>query len=187
MQVKDYHGKSVIDSREVAEMVEKRHDHLLRDIAGYIKIMEKANAPKIGDVGGQLKIEPSDFFIPSNYIDGKGETRPCYLITKKGCDMIANKTTGEKGVLFTAAYVTAFENMKQALNAPHRTPEVSPAGLARLIAITRRVMLDMNSDPVQIGAMVQDVFLAYNFPVPASLRKQVEGQVSFFDPPTLNA
>ena len=47
MQVKDYHGKSVIDSREVAEMVEKRHDHLLRDITGYIKIMENDNAPKI--------------------------------------------------------------------------------------------------------------------------------------------
>ena len=34
MQVKDFHGKSVIDSREVAEMVGKNHAHLLRDIAG---------------------------------------------------------------------------------------------------------------------------------------------------------
>lgn len=53
MQVKDFHGKSVIDSREVAEMVEKQHKNLLRDIAGYIKIMEKS---------GELKIEPSDFY-----------------------------------------------------------------------------------------------------------------------------
>lgn len=42
----------------------------------------------------------------------KGETRPCYLLTKKGCDMVANKMIGDKGILFTAEYVTAFENMK---------------------------------------------------------------------------
>ena len=92
MKVQDYHGKSVIDSREVAEMVEKQHKNLLADIRGYLKIMEKANG---------LNFQPVDFFIPSTYQDNKGEDRPCYLITKKGCDMIANKLTGEKGVLFT--------------------------------------------------------------------------------------
>lgn len=176
MKVKDFHGKSVIDSREVAEMVEKNHKDLLRDIRGYIKIMEKFT---------ERNFAPSDFFIPSTYQDSTGRELPCYLITKKGCDMIANKLTGEKGVLFTAAYVTAFEDMKRALDAPRRPPEVSPAGLARLIAITRRVMLDMNSTPAEIGSMVRDVFRAYNFPVPVSLERQINGQVSFFDPPML--
>ena len=176
MQVKDFHGKSVIDSREVAEMVEKQHKNLLADIRGYLKIMEKST---------ELKIQPSDFFVEATYQDSTGRELPRYLITKKGCDMIANKLTGEKGVLFTAAYVSAFEEMRQALDAPHRLPEVSPAGLARLIAITRRVMLDMNSAPAEIGLMVRDVFRAYNFPVPASLIRQVDGQVSFFDPPML--
>lgn len=176
MQVKDFHGKSVIDSREVAAMVEKQHKNLLADIRGYLKIMEKST---------ELKIQPSDFFVESTYQDSTGRELPRYLITKKGCDMIANKLTGEKGVLFTAAYVSAFEEMRQALDASHRSPEVSPAGLARLIAITRRVMLDMNSAPAEIGLMVRDVFRAYNFPVPASLIRQVDGQVSFFDPPML--
>lgn len=176
MQVKDFHGKSVIDSREVAEMVEKQHKNLLADIRGYLKIMEKST---------ELKIQPSDFFVEATYQDSTGRELPRYLITKKGCDMIANKLTGEKGVLFTAAYVSAFEEMRQALDASHRSPEVSPAGLARLIAITRRVMLDMNSAPAEIGLMVRDVFRAYNFPVPASLIRQVDGQVSFFDPPML--
>ena len=176
MQVKDFHGKSVIDSREVAAMVEKQQKNLLADIRGYLKIMEKST---------ELKIQPSDFFVESTYQDSTGRELPRYLITKKGCDMIANKLTGEKGVLFTAAYVSAFEEMRQALDASHRSPEVSPAGLARLIAITRRVMLDMNSAPAEIGLMVRDVFRAYNFPVPASLIRQVDGQVSFFDPPML--
>ena len=71
--------------------------HLLRDIASYIKIMEKANESTFGLVGNERNFAPVDFFIPSNYQDNKGEDRPCYLITKKGCDMIANKLTGEKG------------------------------------------------------------------------------------------
>lgn len=45
--------------------------------------------------------------------------------------------------------------------------------------------LDMNSALAEIGLMVRDVFRAYNFPVPASLIRQVDGQVSFFDPPML--
>lgn len=106
LQVQDFHGKKVIDSREVAVMVEKQHKNLLADIRSYIAAMGKSN---------ELKIQPVDFFIPSTYQDGKGETRPCYLLTKKGCDMVANKTTGEKGVLFSAAYVSAFEEMREAL------------------------------------------------------------------------
>lgn len=99
-EIKEY----VVDSRQVAEMTRKNHKDLLRDIRGYIEIMEQ---------GGQRKIAPSDFFIPSVYINSQNKEQPCYLLTKKGCDMVANKMTGEKGVLFTAAYVTAFEEMRK--------------------------------------------------------------------------
>ena len=74
----------------VAEMVGKRHDHLLRDIQGYIKVL--LTNPKLGAL---------DFFIKDSYLDKKGEQRDCYLLTKKGCDMVANKLTGTKGILFT--------------------------------------------------------------------------------------
>lgn len=91
------------DSREVAEMTGKHHAHLMRDIKGYMTILNESN---FGSV---------DFFKEDKYLDGKGEIRPCYLITRKGCDMVANKMTGEKGVLFTAAYVTQFEQMEKQL------------------------------------------------------------------------
>lgn len=106
----------VVDSRQVAEVIGKRHDHLLRDIQNYCDVMAKNNAPKSGDVN-ERNFAPVDFFIESTYTDSKGESRPCYLLTKKGCDMVANKMTGEKGVLFTAAYVTAFEAMRKELEA----------------------------------------------------------------------
>lgn len=104
LKVFEHDHIDVVDSREVAEMTGKSHAHLMRDIAGYAKILEESNESKFGLV---------DFFIPSTYKDSKGEIRPCYLLTKKGCDMVANKMTGEKGVLFTAAYVTAFEAMRE--------------------------------------------------------------------------
>ena len=106
LTVIERNGLFVVDSREVSEMVDKRHDHLLRDITGYYEILSKSTEPKIG---------VSDFFITSFYQDSTGRTRPCYLLTRKGCDMVANKMTGEKGVLFTAAYVTKFEEMENKL------------------------------------------------------------------------
>lgn len=66
------------DSREVAEMVDKRHADLCRDIERYI-----------GAISTNAKLRSLDFFVESTYIDKKGESRKCYLLTKKGCDMVA--------------------------------------------------------------------------------------------------
>lgn len=89
-----------IDSREVAEMVEMRHDNLLKKVSNYEKILLNS------------KLSSVDFFIPSEYQDKTGRTLKCYLLTKKGCEMVANKLTGEKGVIFTAKYVNRFEEME---------------------------------------------------------------------------
>lgn len=110
LQIINYNGKFVADSREVAEMVGKEHPHLLRDIRNYAEILGKSN------------FGLANFFIESFYADGQGKPRPHYFLTKKGCDMVANKMTGVKGVLFTAEYVTKFEEMekqtKQGFNLP---------------------------------------------------------------------
>ena len=75
-------GQHWIDSRQVAEMVDKDHAHLCRDIRGYIGDLEKPTNPNMDWL---------DFFKESAYKDRKGETRPCYLISRKGCDFIGNK------------------------------------------------------------------------------------------------
>lgn len=118
LTVFQHNAVDVVDSREVAEMIGKEHKNLLRDIAGYIETMTKS------DKISQLKIEPSDFFIESTF-ENRGKQYPCYLLTKKGCDMVANKMTGEKGVLFTAAYITAFEAMRQHIQS-EAAPKISP-------------------------------------------------------------
>lgn len=99
-------GKLLADSRNIATMTGKRHDHLMRDIDGYVEALRKSTNPNLG---------ASEFFIESTYRDGKGEIRRRYDITKLGCEMVANKMTGQKGVLFTATYVKQFNEMEQQL------------------------------------------------------------------------
>lgn len=95
-----YVGESnqrVIDSRDIAKMIGKSHAHLMRDIRDYID-----------DILTDPKLDSLDFFIESSYKDAKGEVRKCYLLTKKGCEFVANKLTGRKGTIFTATYVSLF-------------------------------------------------------------------------------
>lgn len=96
-----------IDSREIADMLEIKHKEILRklegakDRKGYIQILT------------EHQMVPSDYFIPSTYKDESGKENKCYLFTKLGCEFIANKFTGEKGVLFTAKYVKRFNEMER--------------------------------------------------------------------------
>lgn len=100
--------EQTLDSREVAEMVGKNHKNLLRDVARYIEQINESNLVLVDE----LKIEPVDFFKEGTYSDGKGEMRPCYQITRKGCEFIANKLTGTKGTEFTARYINRFHEME---------------------------------------------------------------------------
>ncbi len=64
----------------------------------------------------------SDYFIKSSYTSEQNKEMPCYLVTKLGCNFLANKFTGEKGVLFTAKYVKRFDEMEQELKNPYKPP-----------------------------------------------------------------
>jgi anti-repressor protein len=128
LTVVNRNGRFVVDSREVAEMTEVRHSDLLEKINGYVQTLNSSENGKFRSL---------DFFIPHTYtVEGNTKTYPCYLLTRKGCDMIANKMTGEKGVLFTAAYVTKFEEMEKALQPVPKSP-------AELIAAGYKAALDL--------------------------------------------
>ena len=97
--------QSFIDSRDVAEMVEKQHFHLVRDIDNYVSVI-KGNSQN-------PDLDSDKFFIENSYSSGTGKSYKNYHLTKKGCEVVANKMTGEKGILFTAEYVTRFNKMEQ--------------------------------------------------------------------------
>ena len=120
-----------MDSREVADAAGKQHNHLMRDIEKYILHLTEINQSNIGLNDSSTKpnygiskngttpnFGVSDFFIKSSYVDSIGRTLPCYLITRKGCEFIANKMTGKKGTMFTAAYISKFHEMEADLAKP---------------------------------------------------------------------
>lgn len=85
-------------------MIEKNHNELLKDVRRY---SEQLNVGKIPLV---------DFLEETTYKDAKGEVRPCYNVTKMGCEFIAHKMTGVKGATFTAKYIEKFHEMEAKIN-----------------------------------------------------------------------
>ena len=90
-----------LDSREVAEMMEMEHPKLLRKIDD---INEDFRKSKIGF---------SKYWEESSYrIVGQARNYRRFLITKRGCEFLAHKTTGTKGNLFTDRYMDRFAEME---------------------------------------------------------------------------
>ncbi len=112
--------EQTLDSLEVAEMVEKEHKFLMRDIRRYINQIIEGNEKYCIE----CKIAPNDFFRESEYKDSIGRTLPCYRITKKGCEFIAHKLTGTKGTIFTARYINRFHEMQDILSKKEAEPEL---------------------------------------------------------------
>lgn len=97
-----------ITSMEVAQMVNKEHKELLRDIRRYSNQIRKINEER-----GQSKIALSDFFQETTYISEQNKELTCFNVTRKGCEFIANKLTGQKGTEFTARYVNKFHELEE--------------------------------------------------------------------------
>lgn len=114
-----------ISSMEVAKMIDKNHKNLMQDIRKYTKYLEESNSDlgqlnfqpsSLDGKSNELKIEPvengiinlNEFWVESSYINQQNRKMPCFKITKKGCEFIAHKCTGKKGVVFTARYINRF-------------------------------------------------------------------------------
>lgn len=122
---------NVIDTREIAEMMGIEHKLILRKLEGTKDGKTKGIIPVLNE----NKIVLVDYFIESTYVDAKGETRKCYLCTRLGCDFLANKFTGEKGILFTAKYVKRFKEMEEALQEQQpKLPSTYKEALIQLLA-----------------------------------------------------
>ena len=99
-----------LSSREVAPMMESRHDSLLRKI------------DKINEDLADHKIVASKYWEESTYVDASGKSNREFLITKRGCEFLAHKTTGTKGNLFTDRYMDRFEQMKEVITSGKAKP-----------------------------------------------------------------
>ena len=129
--------KTTITTLEVAEMMEVEHWELLRKLDGRTK-KDGSHSSGYIEILTDNHLVVSDFFIPSSYKDASGKENKCYEVTRLGCDFLANKSTGEKGVLFTARYVKRFQEMESQIK---RAPLIEhPGEVANLIKQTARLM-----------------------------------------------
>lgn len=102
-------GALYVDSREIASILEIKHWEILRKLKG------RKNSKGYIQILTDNQMVASEYFIPSTYKDVSGKENENFLFTRLGCDFIANKFTGEKGIVFTAKYVKQFNEMERLL------------------------------------------------------------------------
>ena len=138
----------VLDSREVARMLGREHFEILRYIEG-----------SNGRVGILATIQntkwcSTDYFIESSYKDTFGRDCKCYLVTKKGCELIGNKQNGEKGTLFCLAYVERFNEMEKKLK--NNNPALAKEDELILAVVKGATPLDRATALQEYTALITD-------------------------------
>ena len=162
--------RTTITSMEAAEWCGKEHSKLLRDIRNYISQL------------GEAKIGFSDFFKESTYVTEQNKTLPCFLVTKKGCEFIAHKMTGQKGTEFTARYINRFHEMENQKNQIPLTEH--PSEVANLLKILANRMDKQGIAPYKSAEMVKMVCEQYGIQLPSDFIKIPEyEQGSLWDIP----
>lgn len=158
--------KATLTTLEVAEMMETEHSKVIRklegskDRKGFIQILAEA----------QMGV--SDYFIPSTYKDASGKENKCYEVTRLGCDFLANKSTGEKGVLFTARYVKRFYEME---NQTKQIPLTEhPGEVANLIKAVTNRMDKQGSAPCESMDVTRILCEQYGIQLPKNIVKVSE-------------
>ena len=128
--------ENTISSREVAEMIGIRHDHMLDKI------------DKLNSILNNRNLGASKYWYETTYKQaGNGKECREYQVTKKGCELIAHKTEGQKGVLFTVRYMDRFEEMEKKLQ--KQLPGTYIEALEQLLASEKekaRVQLELKDE-----------------------------------------
>ena len=127
---------NTISSREVAVMMDYNHKDILRKIDNLNKEL------------GVAQISSTQYWIESTYVHEQNKmTYREYQVTKKGCELIAHKTEGQKGVLFTVRYMDKFEEMEKKLQ--KQLPGTYIEALEQLLASEKekaRVQLELKDE-----------------------------------------
>lgn len=98
-------GVVYASSRDVAELFEKRHDHVLRDIDGLISADPRC-APNFGETSAIAQMP-----------NGGQRSVRAFDITRDGFTLLAMGFNGQKALQFKLAYIDAFNRMDESLRA----------------------------------------------------------------------
>lgn len=136
---------NTITTVEIAEMMEVEHKEILKKLEGTRKPDGSVKQIGIIPVLTRGNFPLSDYFALSTYKDSSGKENKCYNVTRLGCDFLANKFTGEKGILFTAKYVKRFNEMERG-----QVPKDFPSALrAYADEVERRQIAEQENERLQ--------------------------------------
>lgn len=153
-------SKITISSMDVADMLGIRHSEILKKLDGTTKPDGTVKQVGIIPVLTKGNFPLSDYFILSSYKDNSGKENKCYLVTKLGCDFLANKFTGEKGILFTAKYVKRFDEMEHTIQNQYKLPTTYKEALLQLIEQVEeneKLLADNNHKQEVINGLTDDI------------------------------
>lgn len=185
--------KKVITTLEIAKAMGMQHKRVLRKLEGqdvkgnHIKgvievLKEYENSETYLGLATEHNLGLSDFFIKSTYIDEQGKPRKCYNCTRKGCEMLAHKFQGEKGILFTALYINRFHEMEQQIAKNKQAVPKEQSRIARkreVSAISIRKSDWWSKNACKLGFICREIGTDYksiyhNFLVCASKKYDLE-------------
>lgn len=149
--------EQTLTSMEVAEMVGREHKALLKTIRIFVSQMEKIaeHTNALGKENAEGESSPGskeEYFKESTYEDANGQSRPCFNVTKKGCEFIAHKMNGIKGTEFTMRYIDRFHDMEESINAP-KLPQTT----MELLELHYRALKEVNGKVDDVSAEVQSI------------------------------
>ena len=145
-------GVKRISSREVADMMEMQHKTLLRKIDNINEVLSAQKCAN--EKSSAQKCANEIYWIESNYTYN-GRTLREYLVSKEGCEFLAHKSNGEKGILFTHRYMERFKEMEQQIE--QQMVSVEQITQIAVEAATKQVMVMMNPIIDRLDKIVQGV------------------------------
>ncbi|MER2528069.1 MAG: Rha family transcriptional regulator [Candidatus Competibacter denitrificans] len=95
-------GKVVATSLHVADVFDKLHKNVLRDIEEILA--------QVDDSFGKLNFEPSEYTHTNNL--GFSVNKPMVLLTRDGFTLLAMGFTGKRALEFKIAYINAYNAME---------------------------------------------------------------------------
>lgn len=110
-----------ISSLEVAEMVSRPHNDVLKDIRRIIDQLGEGTSSQ-------------SYFIESTYTNTQNKELPCFLLSKKGCELYGTRMTGEKGTQFAVKYIERFNEMEEQQKVNFTMPQPTTAELIAMMA-----------------------------------------------------
>lgn len=124
IKIQSIDGHPRVTSLQVAEHFGRRHDNVLRDIAG---LLSDLNSLEVEGVRKDL-LNFEEISVPDSY----GRQQPAYSMTKDGFTLLVMGYTGPDALKLKVLYINEFNRMAEILSDPQKVVDYLIGELVRV-------------------------------------------------------